>query len=420
MMPLTIQPTPDSFTAQLVHYGQNRFTGRLDVKVSTGDRWSLYLHLGRLVWATGGRHPVRRWQRHLVRHCPGVNPQLLTLRHNEQPECWDYHALGLFALRKIPHPEQLSAILQGIISEVLFDLLRAIAIASVNYTSARLNQTMPMFADMEGEDCSKSFEIDPIQGVRPSKSGMLPHTSMLAIETALECAQIEWQNWVAAGLTNCSPDLAPILTDVLALQEKTASNVYKKLVTAVDGKRTLRDLAAMTNRDVLAVTRSLIPYIRQQFVKLVQASDISRPGSRVRKTSAAKPPQAAPITSRQPLIAGIDDSPKILAHMEEILSSTGCRFLAIPDPVQALPTLIQYKPDLIFLDLAMPIANGYEICAQIRRVSQFQDIPVIILTGNDGLIDRMRSKVVGATDFLSKPVEAEKVLATVQKYCCVK
>lgn len=421
MIPSTLQPTPYSFTAQLSRYGHNKFTGRLDVKVSTGEQWSLYLHLGRLVWAAGGKHPVRRWQRHLLRHCPGVNPKLLTLRQNEHPECWDYHALGLLALRKIPRPEQLSAILQGTIGEVLFDLLRAIAIVSVSRTSAQLNRADRAIAELEGEDSNQSFEIIPVQGVRPSNSGMLPHTSMLAVEIALECAQMDWQNWVAAGLTHCSPDLTPILTDVLALQAKTSSNVYRSLIKAIDGKRTLRDLALLTNKDVLVVTRSLIPYVRQQFVKLIQTSDLPRPSFNARPTSPARPqpPKATPKTPRQPLIAGIDDNPKILAYMEEILSSTGCRFLSIPDPVQALPTLIQYKPDLIFLDLAMPIANGYEICAQIRRVSQFHDVPVVILTGNDGPIDRIRSKVVGATDFLAKPVEAAKVLSTVQKHCAI-
>ena len=84
--------------------------------------------------------------------------------------------------------------------------------------------------------------------------------------------------------------------------------------------------------------------------------------------------------------------------------------------MQALPVLIENKPDLIFLDLIMPVANGYEICSQLRRNSLFVNTPVIILTGSDGFIDRVRAKVVGATDFLSKPVAADKVMAAVHRY----
>ncbi|MDY7012733.1 MAG: response regulator [Cyanobacteriota bacterium] len=417
MMPLTLQPSPESFTHQLAYYSQGKFTGRLDIKVLAGEQWSLYLHLGRLAWATGGRHPVRRWHRHLCRFCPGVNPSVLIGRHNEQPECSEYHALGLLALRNALNIERLGRIVEEIINEVLFDLLRAIAIASVRHDSDRLNPLLTTEIEGDGEDrLQPSFKILPVQGVRPSKSGMLPHILMLPVTTALQRAQAEWQNWVTAGLTHCSPDLAPILMEALAFPQKTVPNAYQNLVATLDGKHTLRDIAVLTQRDVLFVTRSLLPYLHQQFVKFVQISDCPRGGTK-QKPASARPPKKLYGSSSQPLVAAIDDSPKVLACLEEILSSTGCRFLGIPEPVQALPTLIQYKPDLIFLDLAMPIANGYEICAQIRRVKQFRDIPIVILTGNDGFLGRMRSKVVGATDFLSKPVQTQQVLSLLRKHC---
>jgi two-component system, chemotaxis family, response regulator PixG len=78
--------------------------------------------------------------------------------------------------------------------------------------------------------------------------------------------------------------------------------------------------------------------------------------------------------------------------------------------------LIAKKPQLIFLDLVMPNANGYEICSRLRKVAAFRDTPIVILTGNDGVIDRVRAKVVGATDFLTKPVQSDLVLDVAQKY----
>ena len=101
--------------------------------------------------------------------------------------------------------------------------------------------------------------------------------------------------------------------------------------------------------------------------------------------------------------------------MERILTEAGYRFIGIQDSVQALPTLLEQKPSLIFLDLVMPIANGYEICAQIRRVSTFKDVPIVILTSNDGIIDRVRAKFVGSSGFLSKPVNADWVLTVTRK-----
>ena len=112
----------------------------------------------------------------------------------------------------------------------------------------------------------------------------------------------------------------------------------------------------------------------------------------------------------------MDDSPQVCKMLEEIMTSYGLRFIKIQDAVQALPIIIQEKPDLIFLDLIMPIASGYEICTQLRRISAFAETPVIILTGNDGLVDRVRAKVVGSTDFISKPIVADRVMNVVRKY----
>ncbi|NJM97435.1 MAG: response regulator [Phormidesmis sp. RL_2_1] len=99
--------------------------------------------------------------------------------------------------------------------------------------------------------------------------------------------------------------------------------------------------------------------------------------------------------------------------MEKILHNDGFRFQNIQEATHALPLLIEQKPHLIFLDLVMPIANGYEICAQVRRVSLFRDIPIVIVTSNDTFADRVRAKMVGATGFMSKPIERDKVLKVV-------
>ena len=64
----------------------------------------------------------------------------------------------------------------------------------------------------------------------------------------------------------------------------------------------------------------------------------------------------------------------------------------------------------------MPNANGYEICSQLRKLSIFKETPIVILTGQDGIIDRVRAKLVGATDFLSKPVAASTVLEVINRY----
>jgi len=106
----------------------------------------------------------------------------------------------------------------------------------------------------------------------------------------------------------------------------------------------------------------------------------------------------------------------ICQSMEEIISGANYQFLAINDPLRAIAQLMSRKPDLIFLDLIMPNANGYEICSQLRKLSIFKDTPIVILTGQDGIVDRVRAKLVGASDFLSKPADSATVLGVIRKY----
>jgi two-component system, chemotaxis family, response regulator PixG len=117
-----------------------------------------------------------------------------------------------------------------------------------------------------------------------------------------------------------------------------------------------------------------------------------------------------------PTIACIDDSILVYKNLEKILLDSGYRCYGIQDPLKIIPALIKNKPDLIFLDLVMPVTNGYEVCEQIRKTPSLANIPVVILTGSDGLIDRVRSKFVGANGFIGKPATAESVHKALDKY----
>jgi two-component system, chemotaxis family, response regulator PixG len=240
------------------------------------------------------------------------------------------------------------------------------------------------------------------------------------------------------GLADHSPNLAPVLRNPEQLQQQTSEKVYKTLISLVDGRRTLRDLAVLMKQDLLQLTRVLVPLYRKGLVGLTKISDLSIAGTARSTAISGQPASAIPtsaipasanvsgfgepllrVSPNAPMVACIDDSARECQAMERILSAAGYRFVGIQDSIQALPTLLEKKPGLIFLDLVMPVANGYEICAQIRRISQFKSVPIVILTSNDGIIDRVRAKVVGSSGFLAKPVEADKVLAIAQRYLAV-
>ena len=118
----------------------------------------------------------------------------------------------------------------------------------------------------------------------------------------------------------------------------------------------------------------------------------------------------------KPSILCIDDSLQILQLMEKIVTKQGYQFIGIQDPLQVLPTAISQNPDLIFSDIEMPVFNGYEICHQIRNVSKLRNTPIVMLTSNNKPLNRLKAKMAGASDFLTKPIEISQIVSSIEKY----
>jgi chemotaxis family two-component system response regulator PixG len=361
---------------------QLQYNGKLNIKNSKGYKWTFYYRLGRIVWATGRDHPFRRWRRQMAQHCPEIDVEKMSLRDQDiSIDYWGYHLLEVLYEKQKIKREQINTIVENTITELLFDLAQEAHFASVS--------------------CDRSQEVILEKPISFTNADM-----------SLKQMEDSWKTWSANGLTNIYPDLAPVLRKPEQLELLVSPSVYTNFVNFINGKYTLRDLAMKMKQSVLLVTRSLFPYILQGIIELVEVPDLPLPVTKDKNNSTLTKVK----TSSAPLIACVDDSPQVCKMLEEIITSNGLRFVKIQDAVQALPILIQDKPDLIFLDLIMPVANGYEICAQLRRISAFANTPVIILTGNDGLLDRVRAKVVGSTDFITKPVVADKVMGIVRKY----
>lgn len=371
--------------------------GRLDIKgPNQGQRWSLYFHLGHLIGDTGGVHPGRRWYRQLSQYCPQLGVNAVSPQEEMgKPRNYGYLA-DLLRKREILR-QQMVAVVQGSIAEVLFDILHQEELLR-DRRQAQLTYTyIP-------EDLLYS---SPLVFIQPDQ--------------AWRQAQQAWASWQQAGLKGFSPNMAPVIWQKEQLQQQTSALAYRSLINLLDGKRSLRDLALDLKQEPLLLLESLIPYLRQGLIKFVEIADLGCAIERLtpiysQPKSVVPPPQPPQPQPNAPLVAYIEDSARDSQIMGQIITKAGLRYINLQDSVLALPMLLEHKPNLIFLDLVMPIANGYEICAQIRRTSVLKDTPVIIFTGNDGIVDRVRAKLVRSTDFLAKPIETKKVMAVIQKY----
>jgi two-component system, chemotaxis family, response regulator PixG len=115
-------------------------------------------------------------------------------------------------------------------------------------------------------------------------------------------------------------------------------------------------------------------------------------------------------------VACIDDSPTVLNAIQKFLEDQSLSVVAINDPVKALMQIVRSKPDLILLDITMPNLDGYELCALLRRHPRYKRTPIVMVTGNTGLIDRARAKLVRSSGYLTKPFTQSDLLKMVFKH----
>ena len=381
-----------SLVEQLRGYGRKQFTGKLELHSVKEYKWNIYYCHGRLVWVSGGVHTHRRWRRLMAQYKVQIDLSKISLRTAEEVRLWDYHVLVILMKRMVLSREQISPIVESFVQEVLFDILQCAA-----------NENITYYCDFEDE--------------------ITPVISLIHSEQAIDRAYQEWLTWRKAGIADFSPNIAPWIKRPVQLKEEASELTYKTLITILDGRRSLRELSTWMKKDLLTLVQSLLVYYHRGMVGLIEVADIQSPILSLSLDELAirevanlpENNQKEQLLSR-PLVTCVDDSNQVCATIEKIVTELSFGFLGIRDSIKVLPLLVKYKPELILLDLVMPIVGGYELCTQIRRIPEFKYTPILILTSNDTIIDRIRAKFVGATSFLSKTSGNDKIGEQIQKY----
>ena len=377
----------------LSSFEKKKFTGWLDVEVSNGPNWRIYFCLSRLLWADGGPHPNRSWWRHITKYCPQIDYNQEKIKELNDFKCWNYHVLAVLIRRDLISKEIATKVIESKVNEVIFDILQFERVNQIKYIEKQAS------ADFLWE------------------SGLKFSIVLLKIHRVIQEVQSDWDNWEEKELATFSANLAPTIKAHDQLKEAVNEVVYQNFYKLFKGKLSLRDLAIMMNQDQLRLASSLNPYLKKGWLELIEIPDLTPENTPFLSTSIVSDLNNSDTTSSEvTLIVCIDDSPQVHNIMKQIINKAGYRYLGIESPIEALPTLISSPPDLIFLDIGMPTINGYELLSQIRRISKLKEKPVIMLTSNDGILDRMRSKVGGAVGFLSKPIEINQVIETIKKY----
>jgi twitching motility two-component system response regulator PilG len=112
----------------------------------------------------------------------------------------------------------------------------------------------------------------------------------------------------------------------------------------------------------------------------------------------------------------VDDSPTVRKIVQLTLQRERIRVVTAGDGLSALAAVADEQPDLILLDIMLLRMDGYNICQVIRKNMAYRDLPIIMLSGKDGLFDKMRGKLAGSTEYMTKPFDSGELAQTVKRY----
>jgi twitching motility two-component system response regulator PilG len=339
---------------------------------SKPQSWFVFFLNGQIVYCQAGESSLSRiddYLRHYRVQQRLESKKLASLTVTNSPE---YAYLWALLEQNIITPKIARTIIYGLVQETLFDLLS-------------LHQG--------------SFIFD-------LGTALVPQLTTLKIAPLVAKITKQVQEWKQLYPHIQSTEQLPVLANITKLSVSLSEDTVKKLHNWADGKTSLRQLARYLNRDILTLAKAIHPYVQQGWLQLVYSD--------THKSSKEK--QNLEVKKYKRRIVCIEDTLVICETIESILKLQGYEAISITNPLQALSLVFQLQPDLILCDIAMPELDGYEICAMLRHSTVFRLVPIIMLTGKDGFIDRVRARMVGATDYLTKPFTDQELLMLVEQY----
>ena len=380
--------------------------GELRLESKSGQR-RFYLLDGQLLYSSDDALAVRRF--HRAAHCyrPSWKWSVDPYWVSEEKKAWEVRLLERALTRSQLSPIQVKLILRTVLQECFFEVMTDSAVRS-EWQDSHL-------------EVSSAYRSSAL--------------SVTEVERIWRKTESLHQAWQAGALKYYRLSASPVVSKSVDNQSLPLPAKY------FTGDADLWDILQTQTPSLDKLSEQLAPLVAAGQIMFKDVPDLPIPlddqateaqlstsaslmdgaaGTVVSQAGSAAPRAAIANNAKQdglaPLVACIDDSPVLTQSLKKILTSAGYRTLSIPEPMRGFSKLIEYQPDLILLDLMLPNADGYSVCKFLRDTPVFAKTPIIILTGQDSNLDRLRAKLVGATEFLTKPPKAKALLQLLETH----
>lgn len=284
--------------------------------------------------------------------------------------------------------------------------------------------------------------LDPSEKVEQHRSSTWQGTSCNTLMQALLKRLRIWQT-LAPDIQ--SPHQCPYCVDNTRLHETVAGGALPastlELLRKLMQGASLRQLAQILKQDELKLAQLLHPYVRQGILALHQpgfplnllpivptTEHSSRPSAVTSAVTAPTTHLPSQTSNFVPSSTGskkkqkcykvicIDDNTSMLETMEQYLSDEWFDVTTVKNPMESVSAMFAARPNLVLMDVSMPGINGHRLCQILKRSSAFKTVPIIMVSGNAGALDKAKARAMGATDYLAKPFSKDDLLQIMDQY----
>ncbi len=389
-------------------------------------RWSFYIERGKLVYASHSLDSFERLERHL------------RMLSREVPSLDDQVRSQLRLLFDDPSPDNAK---YKVTSEILcVEYLAILWLVNENHLPKPMAGKLVARIIQEVVEAFLCLPDGKFSGLYYEHFLQEPYCS-LSIDRILRVVTNRLQEWYKLGPAISSPYQCPYLVSQKTAEKRMSTATVQRLGRILRGFNFCQ-LGALLGKDPLAIAKQLSPLIsdgsillreplaplnilprtyyvepaeeRETIEKLTDIFDLedSENNDDISSISQIVLRQSVKISK----IVCIDDSESMLSMISSYLGNEDFQVTLIQDSMKALMKINSIHPDLILLDIGMPNVDGYQLCSLIRKSPSFKNIPIVMVTGNKGLINRARASIAGATDYLTKPFTQADLLKMVMRH----
>ena len=233
------------------------------------------------------------------------------------------------------------------------------------------------------------------------------------------------QQWLKFATKIPSMDAIPVVTPE-QFKQIDNSQVKKHFKKSVNGTNTLIDIAEKMGKDPLSIAKSYFIWANKGWVNILTIPQ-NRPTNQVQAKASItdlstqtkeKTLKNVPVSSSHnpnlPTVLSVDDSPIVQKTIERALDKHYNVLLA-SRATKALEILEKYSVDLMLLDLTMPDMDGLEFCRIVRQIPEFRELPIVMVTARDGLVNKMKGRIAGTSKYLTKPFSPDQLKEAVHQ-----